>query len=134
MIGTFVLSSGYYAAFYLKALKVRNLIRDDFERVFAEVDTVVCPTSPVAAFPIGDRMDDPMKLYAVDILTVPANLASVPAMSLPCGLTSDLLPVGMQVYGRPLEDDVVLRVAHAFQSVTQHHLAEPVACAWNDPQ
>ncbi len=125
MVGTFVLSSGYYDAFYLKALKVRSLIREDFENVFAEVDAVVSPTSPVPAFPIGERMDDPLKLYAVDVLTVPANLASVPALSMPCGLTSEGLPVGMQIYGRALADGVVLRLANAFQSRTGHHLEVP---------
>ena len=132
MIGTFVLSSGYYDAFYLKALKVRKLIREDFEKAFDDVDIVVCPTSPVPAFPIGDRMDDPLKLYAVDVLTVPANLASVPAASLPCGLTSDGLPVGVQIYGRSLEDDVVLRAAHALQSVTEHHGQAPAVCGWKE--
>jgi aspartyl-tRNA(Asn)/glutamyl-tRNA(Gln) amidotransferase subunit A len=132
MVGTFVLSSGYYDAFYLKALKVRKLIREDFEKAFADVDVVISPTSPVPAFPIGDRMDDPLKLYAVDVLTVPANLASVPALSVPCGLTSDKLPVGMQIYGRALGDDVVLRIAHAFQSRTEHHLQTPPVFANGD--
>jgi aspartyl-tRNA(Asn)/glutamyl-tRNA(Gln) amidotransferase subunit A len=124
------LSSGYYDAFYLKALKVRKLIRQDFESAFREVDAVVCPTSPVPAFPIGERMDDPLKLYAVDVLTVPANLATVPGCSFPCGFTRDRLPVGLQVYGRPLEDEVVLRLAHAFQGATDHHLQAPAVCAW----
>lgn len=131
MIGTFVLSSGYYDAFYLQALKVRKLIREDFERAFEKVDAVVCPTSPVTAFPIGDRIDDPLKLYAVDVLTVPANLAGVPGVSFPCGFTTDGLPVGMQLYGRPLEDDVVLKLAHSFQSATDHHLQVPPINAWN---
>ena len=130
MIGSFVLSSGYYDAFYLKALKVRKLIRQDFETALGEVDAVVCPTSPITAFPIGERMDDPMKLYAVDVLTVPANLASLPALSLPCGLSGDGLPIGMQLYGRAMEDDVVLRIANAFQSETGHHLQAPGVNAW----
>jgi aspartyl-tRNA(Asn)/glutamyl-tRNA(Gln) amidotransferase subunit A len=130
MIGAFVLSSGYYDAFYLKALKVRKLIRQDFETALGEVDAVVCPTSPITAFPIGERMDDPMKLYAVDVLTVPANLASLPALSLPCGLSGAGLPIGMQLYGRAMEDDVVLRIANAFQSETEHHLQAPAVNAW----
>ena len=130
LIGTFVLSSGYYDAFYRKALQVRSLVRRDFERVFADVDAVVGPTSPVPAFPIGERMDDPMKLYAVDVLTVPANLAGLPAISLPCGSTRDGLPIGLQVHGRALEDDVVLRLAAAYQSSTDHHARAPSICAW----
>jgi aspartyl-tRNA(Asn)/glutamyl-tRNA(Gln) amidotransferase subunit A len=131
MIGTFVLSSGYYDAFYLQALKVRKLIQQDFEKALGEVDAVICPTSPITAFPIGERMDDPMKLYAVDVLTVPANLAALPALSMPCGLSGEGLPVGMQIYGRQMEDDVVLRIANAFQSETDHHLRAPGVNAWD---
>ncbi len=131
MVGTFVLSAGYYDAFYNKACKVRNLIRRDFENVFQEVDAVVCPTSPVTAFPIGDKIDDPLKLYAVDILTVPANLATVPGISFPCGLTSENLPVGFQIYGRPFEDQKVLQLAHAFQKATRFHLEAPPVRAWS---
>ena len=116
MIGTFVLSSGYYDAFYLKALKVRKLIQQDFEKALGEVDAVICPTSPITAFPIGERMDDPMKLYAVDVLTVPANLASLPALSMPCGLSGEGLPVGIQVIGPLYSDDLVLRACHAFEA------------------
>ena len=125
LVGTFVLSSGYYDAYYLKALKVRSLIRRDFQRAFESVDAIVSPTSPVPAFPIGARMDDPLALYAVDILTVPANLAGVPGVSFPCGFSSEGLPIGMQLYGRPLQDDVVLRLAHAFQSTTDFHRQVP---------
>ncbi|HVR75268.1 MAG TPA: Asp-tRNA(Asn)/Glu-tRNA(Gln) amidotransferase subunit GatA [Planctomycetota bacterium] len=125
MVGTFVLSAGYHDAFYNKALKVRKLIRRDFETAFREVDAVVSPTSPVTAFPIGSRIDDPLKLYAVDILTVPANLASVPGASFPCGFAGAGLPVGMQIYGRPFEDATVLRLVHAFQLATDHHLKAP---------
>jgi aspartyl-tRNA(Asn)/glutamyl-tRNA(Gln) amidotransferase subunit A len=130
LIGTFVLSSGYYEAFYSKALKVRRLLRRDFEEAFRSVDAVVCPTSPLPAFPLGDRIDDPLKLYAVDILTVTANLAAVPGISFPCGFTDDGLPVGMQIYGQPFGDDVVLRLAHAFQSSTDHHRNAPPVCGW----
>ena len=132
MVGTFVLSSGYYDAFYLKALKVRRLIRQDFEKAFEKFDAVIGPTSPVAAFPIGDRMDDPLKLYAVDVLTVSANLASVPGISIPCGLTSDRLPVGLQIFARPFDDATVLRFAHAFQEATTHHRLEPEVCGWKE--
>jgi aspartyl-tRNA(Asn)/glutamyl-tRNA(Gln) amidotransferase subunit A len=125
MVGTFVLSAGYYDAFYQKACKVRKLIRRDFEAAFREVDAIVCPTSPVTAFPIGDRIDDPLKLYAVDILTVPANLATVPGISFPCGFTREALPVGLQLYGRPFEDATILRLAGAFQDATDHHRKVP---------
>jgi len=130
MIGTFVLSTGYYEAFYNKACEVRRLIRGDFEAAYQEVDVLVCPTSPVPAFAIGERMDDPLKLYAVDILTVPANLAGVPGVSIPCGLVSAGLPVGLQIYGRPFEDDVILSLAHAFQEATDYHRQPPAICAW----
>lgn len=130
MVGTFVLSSGYYDAFYNKACKVRNLIRRDFDTVFQNVDALVCPTSPVTAFPIGDRIDDPLKLYAVDVLTVPANLAGIPGVSLPAGFSSDSLPIGMQIYGRPFEDDLVLGLAHAFQQATDFHVQRPSVCHW----
>jgi aspartyl-tRNA(Asn)/glutamyl-tRNA(Gln) amidotransferase subunit A len=132
MVGTFVLSAGYYDAFYHKACKVRKLIRQDFERVFREVDAVICPTSPVPAFPIGDKIDDPLKLYAVDILTVTANLASVPGISFPCGFTQEGLPVGLQIYGRPFEDGTILRLSKAFQDETSHHLRAPPLKAWSD--
>ena len=130
MVGTFVLSAGYHEAFYNGACRVRKLIRRDFETVFQEVDALVCPTSPVTAFPIGDKIDDPLKLYAVDVLTVPANLASVPGASFPCGATSEGLPVGIQIYGRPFEDGTVLRLGAAFQDATEHHLAAPPVRAW----
>jgi aspartyl-tRNA(Asn)/glutamyl-tRNA(Gln) amidotransferase subunit A len=132
MVGTFVLSTGYYDAFYNKACKVRKLIRQDFERAFQDVDAIVCPTSPVAAFPVGEKIDDPLKLYAVDVLTVPANLASVPGISFPCGLSGEGLPVGLQIYGRPMEDEVVLRLAHAFQQETDYHLRAPPVRAWGE--
>jgi aspartyl-tRNA(Asn)/glutamyl-tRNA(Gln) amidotransferase subunit A len=134
MVGTFVLSAGYHDAFYNKACKVRKLIRRDFDQVFREVDAVVCPTSPVTAFPIGEKIDDPLKLYAVDVLTVPANLASVPGASFPCGFTRGGLPVGLQVYARPFEDGTVLRLGAAFQDVTGHHVAPPPVRAWEDKE
>ena len=130
MVGTFVLSAGYYDAFYNKACKVRQLIRQDFDAAYEKVDAIVCPTSPVTAFPLGDRLDDPLKLYAVDVLTVPANLASVPAASVPCGFTAAGLPVGLQLFGRPFEDGTLLRLAHAYQSKTEHHGQAPAVCGW----
>lgn len=125
MVGTFVLSSGYYDAFYLKAMKVRRLIRNDYEEAFKKVDAVICPTSPVVAFQLGARLDDPLKLYAVDILTVSANLAAIPGVSFPCGFTAAGLPVGAQIFGRHFEDDRVLSLAHAFQCATDFHTRMP---------
>ncbi len=125
LVGTFVLSSGYYDAFYRKAMKVRRLIRKDFEDVFKKVDAVICPTSPVPAFPLGSRLDDPLKLYLVDILTVSANLAGIPGISFPCGFTSAGLPVGTQLLGRPFEESRLLSLVHAFQSQSDHHLRRP---------
>jgi aspartyl-tRNA(Asn)/glutamyl-tRNA(Gln) amidotransferase subunit A len=130
LMGTFVLSSGYYDAFYSKACRVRRLIRADFDAAFKEVDAIVCPTCPLTAFPIGERVDDPLKLYALDVLTVPANLASIPGVSVPCGVTGEGLPIGLQVYGRPFEDSTVLRLAHAFQQSTPHHQQAPEVQTW----
>ena len=93
---------------------------------------VIGPTCPVPAFPVGERIDDPLKLYAVDVLTVPANLASVPGISFPSGFTREKLPVGAQTLARPFEDAVALRFAHAFQEATTHHRAEPVVCGWKE--
>jgi aspartyl-tRNA(Asn)/glutamyl-tRNA(Gln) amidotransferase subunit A len=132
MVGTFVLSAGYYEAFYNKACRVRSLIRRDFEAAFRVVDAIVCPTSPVPAFRLGERLDDPLKLYAVDILTVTANLATVPGLSFPCGFNRDGLPIGMQVYGRPFDDAVLLRLAGAFQEATDYHLQAPPVHAWEE--
>lgn len=130
LVGTFVLSAGYAEAFYKKACKVRRRIREDFERAFQTVDAVVCPTAPVPAFRLGERVDDPLKLYAVDVLTVPANLASLPGISFPCGFTREGLPIGIQVYGRPFEEAAILRLAHAFTEATQLPLRPPVR-AWS---
>ncbi|MGQ9590045.1 MAG: Asp-tRNA(Asn)/Glu-tRNA(Gln) amidotransferase subunit GatA [Planctomycetota bacterium] len=131
LVGTFVLSAGYADAFYKKACRVRRRIREDFERVFRTVDAVLCPTAPVPAFRIGERVDDPLKLYAVDVLTVPANLASVPGISFPCGLTAAGLPIGVQVYGRPFEEGTILRLAHAFSEETGFSSKAPRVCAWS---
>ncbi len=132
MIGTFVLSSGYHDAFYKKACQVRKLVRRDFETVFEEVDALVSPTSPVTAFGIGERFDDPLKLYAVDVLTVPANLAGIPGLSVPCGFSEAGLPIGLQLYGRAFADGDVLRLGHAYQEATDFHLRRPSIHAAGD--
>jgi aspartyl-tRNA(Asn)/glutamyl-tRNA(Gln) amidotransferase subunit A len=114
MIGTYALSSGYYDAYYLKAQKVRTLVRQDFDEAFQKCDAIVCATSPTVAFPIGAKTQDPLAMYLNDVLTIPADLAGVPAISVPCGL-SEGLPVGLQVIGPMWREDVVLRVAGAYE-------------------
>ncbi len=115
LLGTFVLSAGYYEAYYLKGQKVRTLIRQDFENAFKEVDVILSPTSPTPAFKIGEKTADPIAMYLSDIFTIPANLAGVPAMSLPCGFTSNKLPIGLQLMARPFEETTMFRTAHALE-------------------
>jgi aspartyl-tRNA(Asn)/glutamyl-tRNA(Gln) amidotransferase subunit A len=124
LLGTYVLSAGYYEAYYRKAQKVRTLLRTDFARAFERCDVIALPTSPETAFPLGERAEDPLRMYVADIFTVPGNLAGLPGVSLPCGLEAGL-PVGLQLLGRPLEDASLLRVGDAFQRHTEHHLARP---------
>jgi aspartyl-tRNA(Asn)/glutamyl-tRNA(Gln) amidotransferase subunit A len=116
LLGTFVLSSGYYDAYYLKAQKVRTLIRRDFESVFRDVDVICSPASPTPAFRLGEKCDDPLAMYLNDIYTLPASLAGLPAMSVPCAPTSAGLPVGLQVMARPLEEATMLAVAAAWEA------------------
>jgi aspartyl-tRNA(Asn)/glutamyl-tRNA(Gln) amidotransferase subunit A len=124
ILGTFVLSSGYYDAYYLRAQKVRSLIRQDFERAFAACDVVATPTSPIPAFRFGEKTDDPLQMYLADIFTVPANLAGIPGISIPCGLAGGL-PAGLQLLGRPFDEATLLRVGASFERATPHHRAEP---------
>ncbi|KIL37891.1 glutamyl-tRNA amidotransferase [Gordoniibacillus kamchatkensis] len=124
MLGTYALSSGYYDAYYLKAQKVRTLIKRDFDNVFANYDVVVGPTAPTPAFKLGEQVGDPLTMYLNDILTIPVNLAGIPAISVPCGF-ADGLPVGLQVIGKALNESTVLRVAHAFERSTDHHKQRP---------
>ncbi len=125
MLGTYALSSGYYDAYYLKALKVRTLIARDFARAFQEADVIACPTSPTPAIRIGEKIDDPLAMYLLDIYTVSANLAGVPAISLPCGLTQGGLPIGLQLMGSHFAEATLLRVAHDYQRMTDWHLRRP---------
>jgi aspartyl-tRNA(Asn)/glutamyl-tRNA(Gln) amidotransferase subunit A len=113
MLGTYALSAGYYDAYYLRAQKVRALIRRDFDQAFAAIDAVVCPTSPTTAFRLGEKMDDPLAMYLNDVYTVPANLAGLPGISVPCGFDSRKLPIGLQLIGKPFEEETLLRLAHA---------------------
>ncbi len=125
MLGTYVLSAGYYDAYYLKAQQIRTLIRRDYEAAFARVDAVAMPTSPTAAFPIGERANDPLQMYLADVFTVSANLTGLPAVSLPCGFTSNRLPVGLQLTGRMFDEATLVRLAHAYERETEWWKAEP---------
>jgi aspartyl-tRNA(Asn)/glutamyl-tRNA(Gln) amidotransferase subunit A len=122
MLGTYVLSAGYYDAYYLKAQQVRTLIRRDFDAAFAHVDVIATPTTPTAAFPLGSKSDDPLQMYLADIFTVSAPLAGLPALSVPCGLTRERLPVGLQLTGKAWDEATILRVADAFEKATGYWL------------
>ncbi len=124
ILGTFALSSGYYDAYYLRAQKVRALIRRDFERAFEACDVVATPTTPSPAFRLGEKTSDPLQMYLEDIFTVPANLAGLPALSIPCGLAGGL-PVGLQLLGRPFDEETLLRAGAAYQRLTRHHELAP---------
>jgi aspartyl-tRNA(Asn)/glutamyl-tRNA(Gln) amidotransferase subunit A len=115
MLGTYVLSAGYYEAYYRKAMQVRTLIRREFEHVFKQVDALLCPTSPIAPFRLGEKAADPLAMYLADVYTVPCNLAGLPGLSLPCGFTSTGLPVGLQLLGKPFDEATLLRVARAYE-------------------
>jgi len=124
MLGTYALSAGYYDAYYKKAQQVRTLIARDYQTAFESVDVLVGPTSPTVAFPIGAKVDDPLAMYLNDVYTVPANLAGIPGVSVPCGFAEGL-PIGLQVLGKHFDEATILSVAHAYQSVTEWHLARP---------
>lgn len=124
MLGTFALSSGYYDAYYKKAQKVRTLIKKDFEDVFEKYDVIVGPTTPTPAFKIGEKTSDPLTMYMNDILTIPVNLAGVPGISVPCGLSNGL-PLGLQIIGKHFDESTVYRVAHAFEQATDFHKQKP---------
>lgn len=125
MLGTFALSSGYYDAYYKKAQKVRTLIKNDFEKIFEEYDVVIGPTTPTPAFKVGEKINDPLTMYANDILTIPVNLAGVPGISIPCGLSPEGLPIGLQIIGKHFDERTVFRAAHAFEQATDHHTKRP---------
>ncbi|WP_099354974.1 Asp-tRNA(Asn)/Glu-tRNA(Gln) amidotransferase subunit GatA [Fredinandcohnia onubensis] len=124
MLGTFALSSGYYDAYYKKAQKVRTLIKKDFEDVFEKYDVIIGPTTPTPAFKIGENMEDPLTMYANDILTIPVNLAGVPGISVPCGFSNGL-PLGLQIIGKHFDESTIYRVADAFEKATEHHKQKP---------
>ncbi|NBI29966.1 Asp-tRNA(Asn)/Glu-tRNA(Gln) amidotransferase subunit GatA [Chengkuizengella marina] len=124
MLGTYSLSSGYYDAYYLKAQKVRTLIKQDFDKVFEKYDVVIGPTAPTTAFKMGSQINDPLTMYLNDICTIPVSLAGIPAISVPCGFVEGL-PVGMQIIGKAFDESAVLRVAHAYEQSTEFHQKRP---------
>jgi aspartyl-tRNA(Asn)/glutamyl-tRNA(Gln) amidotransferase subunit A len=125
MLGTYALSAGYYDAYYGKAQKVRTLIRRDFEKAFETVDIIVTPTAPTPAFRLGEKVSDPLQMYLSDIFTISCNLAGLPGVSLPCGFSPGGLPIGMQILGRPFDEETVLRAAHQYEQSTEWHARYP---------
>jgi aspartyl-tRNA(Asn)/glutamyl-tRNA(Gln) amidotransferase subunit A len=128
ILGTYVLSSGYYDAYYLRAQKVRTLIRRDFLNAFEKVDAILTPTSPTAAFKVGEKSEDPLQMYLMDIFTISCNLAGLCGISIPCGFTGTQprLPIGLQLLGKPLGEETILRLAHAYEQSTAWHKEKPV--------
>jgi len=125
MLGTYALSSGYYDAYYKKAQQARTLIKADFEKAFNSVDMIVTPTSPTAAFKSGEKTDDPLQMYLSDIFTISVNLAGIPAISIPCGFTSNNLPIGLQIIGKHFDEESILKAAYAYEQSTDWHKRKP---------
>jgi aspartyl-tRNA(Asn)/glutamyl-tRNA(Gln) amidotransferase subunit A len=125
MLGTYALSAGYYDAYYGKAQSVRTLIKRDFDEAFKEVDVIVTPTMPTPAFKLGEKIQDPLQMYLSDIFTISVNLAGVPAIVVPCGMSGAKLPIGLQIIGRPFEEDKIIRAAYAYEQATDWHLKKP---------
>jgi aspartyl-tRNA(Asn)/glutamyl-tRNA(Gln) amidotransferase subunit A len=121
MLGTYALSAGYYDAYYLKAQRVRTLIRRDFEQAFAHCDALVTPVAPTTAFGLGEKVDDPITMYLSDIFTISVNLAGLPGLALPCGVDGAGLPIGLQLIGRPFDEATLLRIGHAYEQATEWH-------------
>ncbi|MBN2211721.1 MAG: Asp-tRNA(Asn)/Glu-tRNA(Gln) amidotransferase subunit GatA [Sedimentisphaerales bacterium] len=125
MLGTYALSAGYYDAYYLRALKVRNLIRRDFENAFQQVDCLICPTAPEPPFKRGAKTADPLTMYLTDVYTIAINLAGIPGLSMPCGFTEDKLPIGMQILSQPFSEAKLLRIARMYERATDWHMKQP---------
>ncbi len=125
MLGTFALSAGYYSAFYGKSQKVRRLITEDFNNAFKQCDVILAPTSPTPAFKLGSKLDDPLKMYLSDIFTIPLNLAGLPGISIPCGFTTDNLPIGMQLIGKQFDEKTILSTAYGYEQATSWHTHKP---------
>ncbi len=125
MLGTYALSAGYYDAYYLKAQRVRTLIKRDFDRAFERCDVIVTPTAPTTAFKLGEKTHDPLQMYLSDIYTIAVNLAGLPALSLPCGFDDDGLPIGMQIIGKHFDEAIILHLAHHYEQATEWHRKKP---------
>jgi aspartyl-tRNA(Asn)/glutamyl-tRNA(Gln) amidotransferase subunit A len=124
MLGTYALSAGYYDAYYLKAQKVRTLIKQEFDEAFEKYDALVTPTSPILPFKLGEKLEDPMQMYLSDVCTLPINIAGIPAISIPAGF-SDNLPIGMQIMGKPFSEEILLRIAFTYEQATDWHKRKP---------
>ena len=124
ILGTFVLSSGYYDAYYLKAQKARTFIQEDFKKAFSKYDVLITPTAPTPAFKLGENTENPLAMYLADIATIPVNLAGLPAMSIPCGFSNGL-PIGLQIISKPFDETTMLNVGHTYQTITTHHQKRP---------
>jgi len=129
MLGTYVLSAGYYDAYYLKAQKVRTIIKSEFDAAFKECDVIATPTSPTVAFKLGSKLQDPLSMYLSDLFTIPANMAGIPGLSIPCGFSDDL-PVGLQLLGKAFDESTLLKVGYAYQQSTEWHLKRPQILAY----
>ncbi|MNN22787.1 Glutamyl-tRNA(Gln) amidotransferase subunit A [compost metagenome] len=125
MVGTYVLSHGYYDAYYLQAQKIRRIIADDFQRAFAQCDVIMGPVAPTVAWKLGEKTADPVQMYLADIFTLSTSLAGLPGMSVPCGTGQDNMPVGLQLIGNYFDEARLLQAAHAFQQATDWHLRRP---------
>ncbi len=125
LLGTFALSHGYYDAYYLKALKVRTLIKNDFDAVFNDCDCIITPTAPTTAFKIGEKSEDPLQMYLSDIYTISANLSGLPAISIPCGFTKDRLPVGLQIMAKAFKEETLFQIGSAYEQAMQWHKEKP---------
>ncbi|MDA1190451.1 MAG: amidase family protein, partial [Candidatus Poribacteria bacterium] len=125
MIGTYALSSGYYDAYYLKAQKVRTLIKRDFDRAWDNFNLIVSPVTPTPAFKLNEKTGDPLQMYLSDIFTIPASMAGIPGASIPCGFTESGLPIGMQLLAKPFDEGTILRAAYAYEQATDHHTKRP---------
>ena len=124
MLGTYALSAGYYDAYYVKAQKVRTLIKQEFEQAFEKYDALVTPTSPTVPFKLGEKLEDPMQMYLSDVCTLPINIGGIPAISIPAGF-ADNLPIGMQIMGKPFSEEILLRIAFAYEQATDWHERKP---------
>jgi aspartyl-tRNA(Asn)/glutamyl-tRNA(Gln) amidotransferase subunit A len=125
MLGTYALSAGYYDAYYLKAQKVRTLIKNDFEAAFGKVDILITPTTPTTAFKAGEKTADPLSMYLSDLMTIPVNLAGLPGISIPCGFDAQGMPIGIQIIANVLREDLLLQAAYAYEQSTTWHQRSP---------